>query len=150
MINPFLLSNKERVAAWKHVRNNISQCTHLEQCVDLALAFWQQAPVENNCIDWDNAHCWPGPWEMLKTNSYCTHSHSLGVAYTLMLANPDLFDHLTVDLIHDRENHVQKLVVNCKDWYLNHGHVDKKLKSRLQQVYTLATWQWNQKNWTAT
>jgi hypothetical protein len=147
MINPFLLSNRERVSAWKQVRQAVSQISDIESGIDIALAFWQQAPVENYCIDWDNAKNWPGAWEMLKNNSYCTNSHSLGVAYTLILANPALFDTITVDLIHDKQNHVQKLVVNCKTWYLNHGHVDKKLKSSLQQVYTLATWQWNQKNW---
>lgn len=146
MINPFLLDPKSRQRAWQQVRQQIKECHSSEQQIDLALNFWKQASLENHVLDWDHCEHWPGPWELIFNNSYCTSSHSLGVAYTLLLSDSQYSD-IQLRLIQDREHHVQKIVAVWKDWVLNHAHVDKKPISRLQNCYTQATWTWDGKRW---
>lgn len=146
MINPFLLDQKSRLRAWQTVRQQIKQEQDDETQIDLALNFWKQASFENHVLNWDDCEHWPGPWELIYSNSYCPSSHSLGVAYTLLLSDSK-FDNIQLRLIDDKQYHIQKIVAVWKDWVLNHGHVDKKATSRLQNCYTQARWIWDGRRW---
>jgi hypothetical protein len=141
------LNTSTRLRHWKNARQKITQSSDTAHKIQTALAFWQMAPMEKTQIVVDDPATWPGPWEMIRNNVYCVNSHSVGLAYTLILACPATFQNLTVDLINDTQHQIQQLVVNWQDWYLNHGHVDKKLKSSLQQIYTSSQWCWDQKKW---
>lgn len=150
MINPFVLDYPSRLAAWKACRQQIQSHTTLEQQLDTCLEFWRQAPLENHLLNWDDAPGWPTAWEMLSNNCYCTSTHSLGIAYTLMLAVPELENQIHLKLITDKLNCVQKIVVQVQDWILNYGFVDKTPVDRLQHVHTSATWRYTGKQWQQT
>jgi hypothetical protein len=146
MINVFLGDRKTRSSAWKQIRQQIQDQPNPEIKLDLALLFWKQASFEKPTIDWDNCESWPSAWDLINNNCYCTNAHSLGVAHTLLLADP-MFDNLQLRLIQDRQHHVQKIVVSWHNWYLNHGYLDKIHKDSLASISIQNAWAWNTKKW---
>lgn len=147
MNNPFLLSASQRLACWKQLRQNIQQADHVDEKIRMALSWWQHAPLENRVIDWDNHASWPDPWSLLHDNTYCTSAHSLGIAYTLMLADPEQFSDVRLMLIREPDSAIQKIVVYTHDHYLNLGFVDKTPISQVQNAIRQDTWTWKNKHW---
>jgi hypothetical protein len=147
--NPFLTIPEKRLKAWKNTRQAVTECADNIQKIQSVLDFWKQAPLENRILDWDNSNSWPSPWELLTNNHYCESTHSLGIAYTLLLASPELFSNLSLDLINDRNNSIQKIVVNWDGYYLNHGYMDIKAKHELTNIQTQNRWTWDGKKWIA-
>jgi hypothetical protein len=146
-MNPFIQDYATRLAAWKNCRMDINSAPSTQDKIDVCLKFWRLAPVQNPLLNWDNSESWPTAWELLNDNNYCSSSHSLGIALTLVWADPDLFKNVHLDLITDRSYSIQKIVVNWETWYLNHGHVDKIAKNTLQNVHTHERWKWAHKKW---
>lgn len=149
-MNPFLSDYKTRLKHWKLLREQIFLETDLDAKIDLCLKFWRQAPEESVRINWDDATDWPGAWDLLNDNSYCPSCHSLGIAYTLMLADPDTFPNVQLKLIWDIQNSVQRIVAHTHTYYLNWGYVDKTHADRLKHVIIQNTWEWHNKQWQAT
>jgi len=147
MNSPFLLGASQRLACWKQLRQNIQQAHHVDEKIGMALSWWQHAPLENGVIDWDNHAAWPDPWSLIHNNTYCTSAHSLGLAYTLMLADPDTFSHVQLVLIWEPDSAIQKIVVHTHDHYLNLGFVDKTPISQVKNAIKQHTWIWINKNW---
>lgn len=146
-MNPFIQDYATRLAAWKTCRTDVNSALKIDDKINVCLKFWKDAPIQNPLLNWDNSESWPTAWELLNENNYCTSSHSLGIAFTLVWADVDLFKNMTLDLITDRTYSVQKIVVNWQNWYLNYGYVDKIAKNTLQNVHTHERWQWAQKKW---
>ena len=146
-MNPFLLSRSQRTAEWKNLRAEIAAQPSVDAKIDLCLAFWRQAGFENRVLDWDNCSTWPNPWELIYSNRYCTSSHSLGIAYTLMLADPITFEDLQLRLINDRDHSIEKIVCDTHGYLLNHGFVDRVARNSLKAIYTQARWHWIDKKW---
>jgi len=148
-MNPFLLDAKTRLEAWKTLRSNISSAETLKEKIALCLSFWQQAPIENPIIDWDNSKGWPTPWEMLHSNRFCEGALSLGVAYTLLLSAPQEFADLRLLLITDRRAHVQKIVVKTQGQVLNYGWLDSNPSSVLNTSQIHNRWEFDGRQWQA-
>jgi len=146
-MNPFVMDAKYRLSAWKSCRAEIAAQTDVDAQLDVCLKFWQQAPLENHILNWDDCTTWPSAWELLDDNSYCTSGHSLGVAYTLIWAAPDQYSDLSLRLITDRANSVQKIMVYTQGWVLNSGYLDKTSENSLQHVHTHSIWKWTGKLW---
>ena len=49
--------------------------------------WWQYAPLVNHYLHPTDLPTWPGPWELLVENTYCTLARGLGMCYTLLLMN---------------------------------------------------------------
>ena len=49
--------------------------------------WWQHAPLVNHYLHPTDLPTWPGPWELLVENTYCTLARGLGMCYTLLLMN---------------------------------------------------------------
>jgi hypothetical protein len=49
--------------------------------------WWQQTPLINHYLHPSDLPNWPGPWELLVENTYCTLARGLGMCYTLLLMN---------------------------------------------------------------
>lgn len=146
-MNPFLLSKSQRVAEWKILRSEIASQPLIDTKIDLCLSFWRQASFENRILDWDHSDTWPNPWELIYNNRYCTSSHSLGIAYTLLLADPQTFADFQLRLINDRDNSIEKIVCDTQGYLLNHGFVDRVSKHSLKAIYTQARWKWIDRKW---
>jgi hypothetical protein len=146
-MNPFLSDYKTRLAAWKKCRAEIASQHDTVLQIDLCLQFWKQAPIQNNILNWDDCTVWPTSWEQLENNDYCTSSHSLAVANTLVLGDPSRYQNLSLRLITDRQNSVQKIVVYTQGWILNYGYLDKTSENSLQHVHTNNIWKWAGKQW---
>lgn len=146
-MNIFTQDYATRLAAWKACRCEIMSAQDINDKIDVCLKFWRLAPIQNPLLNWDNSMTWPTAWELLHDNCYCTSSHSLGIALTLVWADPITFKNVSLDLITDREFSIQKIVVNWDSWYLNHGHVDKIAKNTLKSIHTHERWHWTQKQW---
>lgn len=149
-MNPFISDYKTRLQLWKQTREDILQAATLDQKIDLCLEFWQQAPEEPVRINWDDSTYWPGAWELIYENSYCVSCHSLGIAYTLMLADPDSFPNVQLKLIWDNVHHVQRIVAHTHGYFLNWSHVDKVSDAQLKHVIVQDTWEWRNKQWYST
>lgn len=150
MHNPFIGDAKHRLASWKHIRDQILQAHDVDQKIHIALTWWQQAPLQNRVLDWDAAHTWPAPWDLIYHNEYCSSAHSLGIAYTLLLADPDTFVDLKLQLIWDRSVSIQKIVVATQGYCLNLGFVDKTPMNRVKDGTIQNTWEYHHKQWHTT
>ena len=148
--NPFILSAEQRLACWKHMREQISLNPDVHEKIDLALTWWKIAPLQNRVLDWDQPQTWPTPWHMIYQNEYCTSAHSLGIAHTLLLADPEIFSNLRLQLIWDQAASIQKIVVHTHGYYLNWGHVDKTAQHLLQHMIIQDAWEWHNKQWMST
>jgi hypothetical protein len=49
--------------------------------------WWQQTPLLTHYLHPTDLPNWPGPWELLVENTYCTLARGLGMCYTLLLMN---------------------------------------------------------------
>lgn len=149
-MNLFLLDAKSRLLGWKVLREQIAQSENLDHKIQLCLRFWQQAPIENPTIDWDNSRLWPTPWEMLHSNRFCESALSLGVAYTLLLSDSATFHDLKLLLITDRQAHVQKIVAKTCSQVLNFGWLDQHNASVLNGSQLHNKWVFDGRQWQTT
>ena len=85
-MNVFQLSYDARLRSWYDLRTQIEGSDTQNKCIRID-EWWQKAPLVNrhlHILDSDN---WPGPWELLVENTYCTVARALGMCYTLLLTN---------------------------------------------------------------
>ncbi len=84
-MNPFLLSEKERMLSWRELRNQISALPDDEKFEPL-LRWWAKAPICAYAIDAYDCAQWPTPWELLNENMFCTSAVAYLMAQTLILS----------------------------------------------------------------
>ena len=150
MHNQFIMDAKYRLASWKQTRDQIQQAPGVDDKIDIALAWWKHAPLQNRVLDWDAHTTWPAPWDLIHQNEYCTSAHSLGIAYTLMLADPGTFADLQLVLAWDRTQAIQKIAVLTQGYYLNLGFVDKTPVNTVKSIINQNTWVWVNRQWQST
>lgn len=150
MQNPFMMDAKHRMAIWKQLREQIAQTPDVDEKIHITLTWWRNSPLQNRVLDWDNSETWPAPWDLLYQNEYCTSAHSLGIAYTLLLADAHTFSDLKLMLIWDKLECIQKIVVTTHNCYLNVGFVDKMPVNQLKKAVIQNTWEWHNKQWIST
>jgi hypothetical protein len=85
-MNHFQLPYYERLQSWNQLRTKIKDYSLLEKCVEID-DWWQRAPLINRYLHPQDSHNWPGPWELLHENQYCTVARAIGMCYTLLLAD---------------------------------------------------------------
>ena len=146
-MNPFLSDYNHRLQAWKQARSQIQQVESVTHKMDIALKFWQQAPEDPIRLDWDACDTWPDPWRLLHDNQYCADLHSVGVAYTLLLAAPNQFTDLRLHLIWSKKDHVQRVVVHTQGYCLNWGWLDRQDLNTLQNMSIQDSWHWTNNEW---
>jgi hypothetical protein len=149
-MNPFIADYATRLQAWKATRERIHCTPEVQDKITCALDFWRQAPEEHVRINWDDCTSWPAAWDLIHDNAYCAGCVSLGIAYTLQLADPDTFDHVTLKLLWDKAQSRQRIVVHTHDSYLNWGYVDNTPTSQVKTVLIQNTWEWRHKQWQST
>jgi hypothetical protein len=85
-MNTFQSSYDNRLQSWYNLRNQIKSLDLGQQCVKID-KWWQQTPLINHYLHPSDLPNWPGPWELLVENTYCTLARGLGMCYTLLLMN---------------------------------------------------------------
>jgi hypothetical protein len=85
-MNIFQSSYDNRLQSWYNLRNQIQHYNLEQQCIEID-KWWQRAPLLNHYLHPVDLPNWPGPWELLVENTYCTLARGLGMCYTLMLMN---------------------------------------------------------------
>lgn len=87
-MNHFQVDFDYRLRSWARLRQEIQDQSLETQCVAID-KWWQQAPLVNHYLHWNDKDNWPEPWELLSENTYCTLARALGMCYTLLLIGID-------------------------------------------------------------
>jgi len=85
MINPFLLTPKNRLENWKSLRGLLPTLSEQEQLKKVA-CYWAQAPLSKFAYDPERPDTWPTPWEMIYEGDWCKMSVAIGMEFTLRLS----------------------------------------------------------------
>jgi hypothetical protein len=83
-MNIFQSTYDTRLQSWYNLRGQLKNLTLSEQCI-LVDNWWQKAPLVTHYLHQSEISTWPGPWELLVENTYCTLARGLGMCYTLLL-----------------------------------------------------------------
>jgi len=84
VINVFQLNYDTRLRSWYELRTKIESLDTQTKCVEIDF-WWQQAPLVNHHLHLLDSENWPGPWDLLVENTYCTVARAVGMCYTLLL-----------------------------------------------------------------
>lgn len=84
MINVFQQNYDTRLRSWYELRKQIESQNIQTKCVEID-NWWQQAPLVNHHLHILDNNTWPGPWDLLVENTYCTVARAVGMCYTLLL-----------------------------------------------------------------
>jgi hypothetical protein len=86
---------QERLADWYHLRQ-VASVAKLPEQLQLINDWWFRAPIVNRVVTWDNTAEWPTPWNLLVNNGYCDLARALGIVYTLLLLDRQLYTDLEI------------------------------------------------------
>ena len=86
---------QERLADWYNLRQAAADLD-LEDQLKLINDWWFQAPIVNRVVTWDDPGKWPAPWDLLVNNGYCDLARALGIVYTLLLLDRQLYTDLEI------------------------------------------------------
>jgi hypothetical protein len=105
---------EDRLLDWQRIRQ---QCNNLDLSQQLLLIndWWMRAPIVNRIILWDDPTKWPDPWQLLTNSGYCELARALGIVYTIMLLDKQLYSTLNI-INNGRDNLV---LVNDGKYILN-------------------------------
>ena len=81
---------EDRLQEWYALRLRCRDLD-LDTCMATINNWWWQAPLINYYLHWDDRRGWPGPWDLLADNRFCSLAKALGIVYTLhMISRPDI------------------------------------------------------------
>ena len=84
LMNVFQLNYDTRLKAWYELRSQVADLDIKNKCI-VVDNWWQKAPLVNHHLHILDSLHWPGPWDLLVENTYCTVARALGMCYTLLL-----------------------------------------------------------------
>jgi hypothetical protein len=88
-----------------------------QQCIEID-SWWQKAPLINHYLHPIDLPIWPGPWELLVENTYCTLARGLGMCYTLILMNITNIEYVLAKDLEDSE--IPLVLVDNAKYILNY------------------------------
>jgi hypothetical protein len=83
-MNVFQLNYDSRLRSWYELRTTVESLDTKNKCIEID-KWWQKAPLVNHYLHILDNEAWPGPWDLLVENTYCTVARALGICYTLSL-----------------------------------------------------------------
>ena len=108
-MNVFQLNYDSRLRSWYDLRTRIETADTQTKCVEID-EWWQQAPLVNHYLNPKDTKNWPGPWDLLVDNTYCTLARGLGMFYTLLLTGVD-----TIDIALGKDDNEDVVLVMVED-----------------------------------
>ena len=127
----FNLGYEERLSKWRKFREQLESSS---KPLNDVVQFYSLAPTVSIHTDPYNEKSWPGPWELLHENQYCSFCKILGMCYTLQLT--ESFNGKTFEIIigRDIKNNtklyllsVNKEVIGLDDNYLYVNQLPKSI-----------------------
>ena len=92
---------EERLIIWRNFRAGLEIATDpIQEAID----FYSQAPKCVFAADPYNLDTWPGPWELLEENNYCSFVKILAICYTLQLTDVLSQASYEIHITRDNEN----------------------------------------------
>lgn len=83
-MNVFQLNYDSRLRSWYELRTTVESLATKNKCIEID-KWWQKAPLVTHYLHILDNETWPGPWDLLVENTYCTVARALGICYTLLL-----------------------------------------------------------------
>lgn len=83
-MNVFQLNYDARLRSWYELRATLANDDIKTKCIEVD-KWWQKAPLVTHHLHLLDSDSWPGPWDLLVENTYCTIARALGMCYTLLL-----------------------------------------------------------------
>lgn len=83
------IPDDERLRLWKSLRNDIAPIPLYDKLAEVA-KFCSQIPFGSRTVDYYTPADWPTPWEILYHGMFCTSSISILMAYSVILASPEV------------------------------------------------------------
>jgi len=107
----FIMGGEHCLQAWKTLRSQLTGQLTDEQYLQLVVDWWSRAPLQNHVLDYDHSDTWPDPWMLLYNGNFDASSVSLGMLYTLNLAENSRWnsDQLCLMLLKDTARHQLQL-----------------------------------------
>ena len=128
MINVFQLNYDARLRSWYELMSQIEGTLIQNKCVEID-EYWQRAPLVNHHLHILDVSSWPGPWDLLVENTYCTVARALGMCYTLLLMNITDVEYV---LAKDIDNNEVPLVLVDNAKYILNYWPDTVISNKLQ------------------
>jgi hypothetical protein len=99
---------ENRVKLWKQFRSTLENSpTAFEDVIE----FWNKAPLVSIQADPYDRKTWPGPWEMIHDNVYCSFLKILAIYYTLQLTDKFSQARFEINIVQDKENYQKKYLL---------------------------------------
>jgi hypothetical protein len=108
-MNVFQLNYDARLKSWYELRSQIEGTLIQNKCVEID-EYWQKAPLINHHLHPQDINTWPGPWDLLVENTYCTVARALGMCYTLYMTGVD-----DIELVEATDNNGEDVVLVLVD-----------------------------------
>ena len=116
-VNVFQLNYDTRLRAWYDLRTKVEKLDTQTKCLEID-SWWQQAPLVNHHLHPTDIQNWPGPWDLLVDNTYCTMARGLGMYYTLALVGVKAIDFVLGK--DDNDEDVSLVMVDNAKYILNY------------------------------
>lgn len=116
-MNVFQLTYDARLKSWYNLRHRIEEADTRTKCLEIDY-WWQQAPLVNHYLHQSDTQNWPGPWDLLVDNTYCTLARGLGMYYTLALVGVQAIDFVLGK--DDNDEDVSLVTVDNAKYILNY------------------------------
>ena len=108
-MNVFQLNYDARLKSWYELRDQIEGTLIQNKCVEID-EWWQKAPLINHHLHPQDINTWPGPWDLLVENTYCTVARALGICYTMLLV-----DETDIEMVEATDNNGEDVVLVLVD-----------------------------------
>jgi hypothetical protein len=99
LINPFLLSDRERILSWRQLRASIKTIAVYDACECVA-KWWSHAAIHPHGLDCYDYEAWADPWVMLEQNYFNKNTVAYMMHKTFELSDQEKFSSQLI-LIHD-------------------------------------------------
>ena len=90
---------ENRLIEWRTLRDELEESEDpLRRCLE----FWDDVPEVRIAADPYNRENWPGPWEMIEENNFCSFVKILAICYTLQLTERFSQSSFEINIVQDR------------------------------------------------
>jgi hypothetical protein len=116
----FIMGGEHCLQAWKTLRAQLTADLTDQQYLQLVVDWWSRAPLQNHVLDYLHNDTWPDPWTLLYQGNFDASSVSLGMLYTLSLAESPRWQpsQLCLMLLKDPARHQLQLALCVSDTWL--------------------------------
>ena len=135
-MNVFQLNYDSRLRSWYELRTAVESLDTKNKCIEID-KWWQKAPLVNHYLHILDIETWPGPWDLLVENTYCTVARALGMCYTLSLVGitdikmVEATDRMSEDLVLVLVDNAKYVLNYWPDTVISNNSIDFTVKRNI-------------------